>query len=362
MKKTGLIIILIVFVSSVWAQNQIKQDLTGNGLLSTEKSGIEGQLQKGNVPQEEDFFFVQNPGAIKNPLAPEAPIGFTVVPGTEGALQATLSWTNPNTSINGDPLTELTLIKIYRNGELIQSIPNPLIGNPESFVDNTIPQSDLYTYEIIGENTSGIGNGASFVQFIGIDFPGVPQDLLLSNIDDHGYLSWEAPVPNAHGGYFIPGEISYSIVRYPGAVDIASGITATEFTDITIDAADFYYYTVEALNTSGFGSIDTSNSVMIGSSFTGIIPIGFGEDLGYNTPFNFYYKNSLSQSIYYAEELGSGVNMITGIIYRNNFYTDLGMKPVKIWMASTSVNDLSEGWLPYNEFTLVYEDDVYFPS
>lgn len=362
MKKFGLIILFISFVSSVWAQNQTKQDLTVNGLISIGKPGIEGQLQKGNVQQIDGYVPVQNLGAIKNPLAPEAPIGFTVVPGIEGALQATLSWTNPNTSINGDPLTELTSIKIYRNGELIHSIPNPLIGNPALYIDNTIPQSDIYTYEIIGENTSGIGNGASSVQFIGIDYPGAPQNLLLSNIDDHGHLSWEAPVPNVHGGYFIPGEISYSIVRFPGAVDIASGITATEFTDITIDSSGFYYYTVEALNTLGFGSIDTSNSVMIGYSFTGIIPIGFGEDLGYNTPFNFYYRNSLSQSIYYAEELGFTNNTIHGILYRTNFFSNLGMKPVKIWMASTSQTDLSSGFIPYNEFTLVFEGDVIFPS
>lgn len=362
MKKFGLIILFIAIVSSVWAQNQTKQDLTGKGLISTGKPCIEGQLQKRNAQKDDDCFSVQNLGTIKNPLAPEAPIGFTVVPGIEGALQATLSWTNPGNSINGDPLTDLTSIKIYRNAELIYSITSPVIGNPETFVDNTIPQSDIYTYEIIGENTSGIGNGASSVQFIGIDYPGAPQDLLLSNVDDHGHLSWEVPVPNAHGGYFIPGEISYSIVRYPGAVDIASGITATEFTDITIDSTCYYYYTVEALNTSGFGSIDTSNSVMIGYTFTGTVPVGFGEDLGYNTPFNFFYRNSLSQSIYYAEEMGFTNNTIHGIIYRTNFYTDLGMKPVKIWMASTSQTDLSSGFIPYNEFTLVYEGDVYFPS
>jgi len=77
-------------------------------------------------------------------------------------------------------------------------------------------------------------------------------------------------------------------------------------------------------------------------------------------PIDYYYQSSLSQTIYYPDELNM-VGSITGISYRFNLGTQTINKPIKIWMANTATTDFGTAtlaastWIPYDQFTLVYE-------
>ena len=91
------------------------------------------------------------------------------------------------------------------------------------------------------------------------------------------------------------------------------------------------------------------------------ITIGDGSELSYYMPINFYYKSSLSEVIYYPEELNSG-GLINMIAYDNNFSTDLTQMPLNIWMGETGNEDLSSGWIPATDLTQVFAGNVDFPS
>jgi hypothetical protein len=107
---------------------------------------------------------------------------------------------------------------------------------------------------------------------------------------------------------------------------------------------------------------DQSPNLSIMVMPTGVIqmPIGSGEQ-NIRMPLDFYYRNSLYETLYYPTEIGM-FGTISAIGIYNNFTSNLSNMPVKIWMGSTTQADLSGGWIPATELTLVYDGSMNFPS
>ena len=95
-----------------------------------------------------------------------------------------------------------------------------------------------------------------------------------------------------------------------------------------------------------------------------VIPVGDDETTtsGYYLPLTMYYKNSVSEELYFTDETHLQSGTITAIVYKNTFLNNLTDKAVKIWMAHTTVTDLTGGWLPGVDYTLVFDGTVDFPS
>ncbi|HPI26678.1 MAG TPA: choice-of-anchor D domain-containing protein, partial [Candidatus Cloacimonadota bacterium] len=87
--------------------------------------------------------------------------------------------------------------------------------------------------------------------------------------------------------------------------------------------------------------------------------IGSGDQLN-RIPMDFFYRNSLFETLYYPDEMMAFGNITSVSIY-NNFVTNLTNMPVKIWMGSTTQDNLSAGWIPATELTLVFDGNVNFP-
>lgn len=108
----------------------------------------------------------------------------------------------------------------------------------------------------------------------------------------------------------------------------------------------------------------TNFNVVVQPVGVAIITIGTGNiNPEYiRVPFDFYWMNSLSQTIYYAEEIGLGSGVLTSIAYTNSFTSNLLDKSIRIWVGETTDDDLSEGWVPLSDLTLVFDGTVDFPS
>ena len=107
---------------------------------------------------------------------------------------------------------------------------------------------------------------------------------------------------------------------------------------------------------------DATNPMSVTVQPTGVMSVTIGEgNLAEGVPFEFFYKNSLFQTLYYPTEIGMYGN-ITSLTFYNNFVTNLPNKPVKIWLGSTTLADLSAGWIPAAQLTQVYNGNVNFPS
>ena len=83
---------------------------------------------------------------------------------------------------------------------------------------------------------------------------------------------------------------------------------------------------------------------------------------GYYLPLGMYHKNSVTEELYFNDEMHLQSGTITAIVYKNTFSSNLQGKPVKIWMAHTAATNLSDGWLPAQDYTLVFDGLVDFPS
>jgi len=82
----------------------------------------------------------------------------------------------------------------------------------------------------------------------------------------------------------------------------------------------------------------------------------------YYFPMSFYYKNSVTETIFFEDELQLDSGTISAIVYKNNFTQELANKPVKIWIGTTTLQNLSTGWLSADIFTQVFDGTVSFPT
>ncbi len=92
------------------------------------------------------------------------------------------------------------------------------------------------------------------------------------------------------------------------------------------------------------------------------ITVGEGTDVNTRTPLCFEYNNSLTEIIYFADELAGAEGMITALTYYNNFSTNLINKPTAIWVGETTQTNLTDGWIPSTSLTEVFNGTISYPS
>lgn len=89
---------------------------------------------------------------------------------------------------------------------------------------------------------------------------------------------------------------------------------------------------------------------------TGLQGIGVGTSPEISRmPVAMNYRNSLYETIYSASELIGVTGYITGLRWNYRFLEELLQKPVKIWLGSTTQDNLAAGWIPSSQLTLVYD-------
>ena len=91
------------------------------------------------------------------------------------------------------------------------------------------------------------------------------------------------------------------------------------------------------------------------------VTIGAGDQLA-RVPMDFYWKNSLFECLFYPNELGFTSGTITSIAFYNNFADSPANGATKIWLGSTNLADLSAGWIPSTQLTLVFDGNVTYPA
>lgn len=108
-----------------------------------------------------NFFDFTPDCSINTPAACES---FTAT-GAVDALESYLSWTNPSTTVSGDPVT-LSSVVILRDGEIIETIDNPTVGAAMTWTD-AIPQAGVYSYSIYAVSDAGQSATTSDIDTVG---------------------------------------------------------------------------------------------------------------------------------------------------------------------------------------------------
>ena len=204
--------------------------------------------------------------ASADPGAPAAPTDVFVIPDAGGALEVDIDWVCPTLQVNGDPLTDLDEMRVYRDDVLIYTDSAPVIGGPGNYTDVAAPSPGQYIYKVVGYNDFDEGIPVSESVWVGEDVPNVVTDLLLEDFstdtDLIAHLSWVNPTVGLHGGPFNEPILGYHVLRSDGVTFELTGIL-TEWTDDTIPAIDYYSYSVTPYNSSGDGATAVSNTSLI---------------------------------------------------------------------------------------------------
>ncbi len=219
-------------------------------------------------------------GYSARPEAPQAPENFTVTH-NQARLQASLAWTNPDSTFGGAPLTDLDGVKVFRGADSLTTLTNVQIGQQSTYEDNTVPAAGFYEYCVIAFNDSGDSPPTYAEAWIGLDTPGEPGNVT-AEPDTGGALAcalnWTAPTQSGHGGYW-PGTWDGQIIFRNGmTVDTLLG-TNTTFTDNPV-APGWYSYGVGYFNASGTGPVGaaTPDPVYVGTILSGSYDIGGGQN------------------------------------------------------------------------------------
>ncbi len=245
----------------------------------------------------------------------------TIVPADLGVNTAQVSWINPSTEADGDPLTDLDSIVILRNEEWAHTIYNPTIGGSEQ-LDIDVPAAGLYVFTVTAYNNEGasvsIYNDPPV--WIGLDTPSFPENIVLTVTDNiTSNLSWTPPSVGAHGAYFDGLVESYKIVRADGIEYTVDG-DVLSFTE-ELEIPGTYNYNVSCVNESGEGNADASNTgayyfddYLLAEDFWVSVPaLGWqieGENTNnwYNWPTD-YSGGNYKEMIFYSDQS----NPFTGI-------------------------------------------------
>lgn len=203
------------------------------------------------------------------------------------SYSGTVTFTMPTTTYAGDALSGALTYKIYANGAQVAS-SSAAAGAPVS-ATVTVPATSAGDTEIkvVASNSAGDGAPAETSLYIGLDTPeAIPAvTFTYDNATNRANVNWTAPVAGIHGLTLTPSNITYNVVRYPGAVKVATAQSATSFSE-TLDgtqALKSYYYEITPVNSGKYtGESTASNKVVVGSALTPPFTENFTTDAGFD--------------------------------------------------------------------------------
>lgn len=211
---------------------------------------------------------------LANEEAPAAVTGLSLK-SSQGTAPVTIKFTTPVKKVNGSALDNISYIEVYRNtSELVKRIEACETGKQITVVDNKGARGNT-EYTVVAYNEHGVGERATESIYLGLDFPGAPRDITLTDAGDgHLRLTWKQPEKGVNGGYCDPANLVYNIyaINNGYATEFKNVIRANELTFIDADyySADQFpkTYGVSAVNSAGEGNIYVSTEVMVGQPYS----------------------------------------------------------------------------------------------
>lgn len=226
----------------------------------------------GNSPQIAGLYV---PFAASAKGTPSAVSDFECVPGANGATTVSLYWMNPTQTFDGNELTALTDIKVYRDRELIKTFENPEMGEEMSYTDDLGDvKGGYHFYSVVASNSVGEGAEEKVRIFVGRD---IPSDITTLTLQHDGYdkavISWNQPELGPNGGYVDASSLSYKVVRKPDGRVIADGLKQTTVSDENISPVGQYSYSVVASNADGESNAVETETRVFGPAYS--MPVTF---------------------------------------------------------------------------------------
>lgn len=198
------------------------------------------------------------------PTVPEVPSNLSLS-FDGGSLSGTISFDVPSTFYDGTAASGTVTYSVTIDGE------QTLTGNAEWGkrcnvpVSFETPGSHDFTVKLV--NSTGSSPEARISGWIGPDAPAAATEASAKYANGKFTVKWTAPTTGVNGGYLDASQLRYNVVRNPGNVSVASGITDTQVIDDVAEPENQiigYTYTITSLCGSTEGESVTTSKKSIG--------------------------------------------------------------------------------------------------
>ena len=116
---------------------------------------------------------------------PSAPTNLVVTPTSDTSFEATLSWTNPTTYLDGSPMTDIEGVYIMRNNELITHITGEIVAGQTMTYTDYVPYYDSYEYKVFVKSNGR--KGKQVIQKNVAFGPACDWKIVMTTTDFHGW-------------------------------------------------------------------------------------------------------------------------------------------------------------------------------
>lgn len=337
---------------------------TVQGSISPEKSGIYYIGIHGISDADMMYLSVDNL-TVSAPMSSRVPAqvsNLTAVAGAGGVKSVTVSFEAPSADVNGNAITELTKIEVFRNDSetALKTYDEVAVGQAFSFTD-TPAAAGSYTYTVYAYNSYGRGAMASTEVFCGI---ALPEDIATVQLTEDAVpgtvtLSWTPVTKDRNGVELSAADVTYSIYGpddYGYYTDlIQDGITGTEYSFKAVDTGDqqFVQYAVCAVTESGEGRGTFCDMVPVGTPYDAI-----AESFGGGKVTNGYIwgvnSSDSADWSFFTDEAGipaqDGDNGFIGLV--GQYIDDWG----DLYTGKVDLKEISNPGLTFYSYNLTAED------
>lgn len=186
----------------------------------------------------------------------------------KGSLDGTVTFTLPAETYAGDPLSGTLTYSVVDGGTEVLTGQ----GNAGSKVSRELTLT-TGSHELAVRATCSGGDGPLSEKvkfFAGFDIPLEPVGVTATaNSEGVVTVTWQKPTGTVNNGYLDEAALRYDVVRYPDNVKVATGQTATTFTEtLTPDYMTVYSYGVTAVQHSQASAEVRSEQIILGDAFT----------------------------------------------------------------------------------------------
>ena len=197
------------------------------------------------------------------------------------ALTGNVTFTLPQKTYDGNNLNGSLNWTVLLNGTVYRTG----VGNSGDSISVDVTGLEG-SNEIVVSTKNDVGTSpiAKLEPWLGYDHPSQVGNLKLSSDGTNKLtLTWDAPDQGMHNGYLDTTNLTYKIVRYPGALTLSTGYKKTSFSQ-TVKPKTYtnYWYEVTAYSHALEGDVTVSNRVPLGDPMS----IPYSEDFSNTSNFD----------------------------------------------------------------------------